>query len=144
MPSRDLADLDEGLRAKWLAVAAETERVHTAPRWALIVTCTYRPPAEQLRDYACGRTVADEGGAWIVADPAKVITNCDGYSVLSNHNHHPARAIDFAVSIAGKITWDEECYREVGARAEALGLRWGGRWRRPHDSCHLELPNDAP
>jgi hypothetical protein len=142
MPSRDIADLDEGLRAKWLAIKAETERVHTAPHWALIVTCAYRSPAEQLRDFACGRTV-DAGGEWTVTDPAKVITNCDGHAVLSNHNHHPARALDFAITIAGKITWDEACYREVGERAEALGLRWGGRWRRPHDSCHLELPDNA-
>jgi hypothetical protein len=139
MPSRDLADLDEGLRAKWLAIKAAIEEEHRSPAWRLLLTCTYRSPAEQFADYKCGREAHRDTGLWVVTDRARVITNCDGTRLLSNHNHHPARALDFAVVIAGKVTWENTAYQEVGERAEALGLIWGGRWKM-HDGPHLELP----
>ena len=41
-----------------------------------------------------------------------------------------------------KLAWDPnaEEWRVMGEIGERLGLRWGGRWERPFDPGHFELP----
>jgi hypothetical protein len=40
-----------------------------------------------------------------------------------------------------KLQWDpaHPAWRVIGEEAERLGLRWGGRWKTPHDPGHVEL-----
>ena len=40
-----------------------------------------------------------------------------------------------------KLQWDaaDPAWGILGEEAERLGLRWGGRWRRPFDPGHAEL-----
>ena len=40
-----------------------------------------------------------------------------------------------------KLAWDpaHPTFAVIGEIGEALGLRWGGRWRSPYDPGHLEL-----
>lgn len=39
-----------------------------------------------------------------------------------------------------KIQWDasDPAWQTLGRLGEAIGLRWGGRWRSPHDPGHFE------
>ena len=40
-----------------------------------------------------------------------------------------------------KISWDTKhpTFAVIGEIGESLGLRWGGRWKKPHDPGHLEF-----
>ena len=66
------------------------------------------------------------------------MTQLDGFRRVSKHNRDPAEALDFAVLICGKVSWDSREYEPVGALAEARGLVWGGRWEHFRDCPHLE------
>lgn len=47
----------------------------------------------------------------------------------------------YALHGPDKVKWDpaDPVWAIIGAVGEGLGLRWGGRWRDPHDPGHLEL-----
>jgi len=127
MPSTRLVDLDPELMDRFLDLREQYQQA--TPGHALLVTCTYRTVEEQAELYAKGRT-----------RPGAIVTNCDGVTHRSNHNVYPARAIDFAVVINGKVSWDPHEYAGPGALGEALGLVWGGSWTTLKDYPHLELP----
>lgn len=97
----------------------------------LIVTCTYRTLDAQRHLYAQGRT-----------EPGQIVTQNDGATTLSNHNKMPCRALDFAVLIHGKVSWDVREYAAVGLLAQREGLVWGGAWPHFKDNPHLELPKE--
>ena len=126
MPSRSLADADPKLRDLWEQIVREYEAAH--PGNHLLLTCTYRDTDEQARLYAHGRTA-----------PGAIVTHCDGVTTRSNHNAYPSRALDFAVVIEGKVSWDSAEYAVVGHLAEGHGLIWGGDWTHFVDPPHLEL-----
>lgn len=60
-----------------------------------------------------------------------------GASATSKSWHLVGCGGDLIFVVAGKRTykgpWDL-----LGATAEALGFRWGGRWKKPHDLTHVE------
>ena len=120
--SRRLEDLDSDVRqmAEGLLAKAAEAGIH------LIVTQTYRTPAEQAALYAQGRTA-----------PGHIVTHApSGYSW-----HEYRRAFDVAIkSFPGDQTpgnlWDGP-WETVGDMGEALGLEWGGRWRHP-DRPHFQ------
>ena|SRR5690349_6082683 len=95
----------------------------------LLVTCTLRSTDEQAKLYAQGRTA-----------PGQIVTQIDGTSKKSNHNLVPARAIDVAVVVLGKVSWDAGQYAPLGPLSERHGLVWGGNWKTLKDYPHLELP----
>lgn len=41
-----------------------------------------------------------------------------------------------------KALWDTELpgWQAIGHHAERLGLEWGGRWKKPYDPGHVQLP----
>lgn len=131
MPSRSLDDAHPALAAAWRAVEAEYEAAH--PGHNLIITCTHRSVTEQSALYAQGRT-----------KPGPIVTQLDGVTKRSNHNHKPSRALDFCVSVNGKVTWSLDAYTPVGLLAEAHGLIWGGNWPKFKDAPHVELPQTYP
>ena len=140
MPSRHLVDCDVRLAESWRDLLLACERDY--PGRAYLVTCTYRSPAEQFELYKVGRRLRDDG-SWVEDDDAttKVVTGFDGTRRTSKHNVRPSRALDFAVLIGGKVTWQWAEYHAVGRMATSRGLVWGGDWPRLKDGPHLELPD---
>ena len=92
----------------------------------IILTQGRRTIAEQNALFAKGRTV----------DGPKV-TNAKGGD--SPHNY--GLAIDFCfLDAKGKASWaDSQPWAAVGAIGKALGLTWGGDWKKFVDRPHLEL-----
>lgn len=139
MPSVRITDCVNLLAAAWFDLEDEYRAMYEGR--TLIVTCTHRPPDEQFRLYAQGR-VQDKHGAWVPdTDPrTAIVTQLDGFERPSKHNVRPSRALDLAVVVHGKVSWDIREYEVVGAMAEARGLVWGGRWKSLPDGPHLEVP----
>lgn len=69
----------------------------------------------------------------------------EGKSLTLNSRHLTGHAVDIAIFIDGKVTWDNKYYNEVAkhilAVAEKMGVSivWGGTFRRLVDSVHFEL-----
>lgn len=53
--------------------------------------------------------------------------------------HQYGLAVDVVPIVGDSAVWhDPVLWRKVGTVGEKLGLRWGGRWRRPYDPGHFE------
>lgn len=100
--------------------------------WEIIPTSGVRSTAQQQALYAQGRTT-----------PGPIVTYADGVEKRSNHQVRAdgyGHAIDFCFLVEGKPSWNLALpWRLVGEAGKALGLEWGGDWKRP-DRPHLELP----
>ncbi len=94
----------------------------------LLLTCTARTVDEQRALYEQGRT-----------KPGPIVTQLDGVTSRSKHNLSPARALDVAVVVGGKVSWEPAQYAPLGPLAEKYGLVWGGGWKTLKDYPHLEL-----
>lgn len=94
----------------------------------------YRTPEYQHSLWLQGR--AEDGS---VVNPKLIVTNCDGYKVISKHQS--GRAVDCVfVDGAGKILWDgNQPWDLYGRMGRVLGLVWGGDFKM-RDLDHLELP----
>src|SRR3990167_8469395 len=99
MPSRDPAELVPTLQEFWKELKAWYETKF--PDRQLILTCTHRTPAEQAEIFAANK-------------PGNILTRCDGYKILSKHNHKPSEAFDVAVLEKGKAQWQEVYYIPLG------------------------------
>ena len=65
----------------------------------------------------------------------KKYTNTPG----GRSKHQYGLAVDVVPIVNGKPVWNNSVlWRKVGATGEKLGLRWGGRWKRPYDPAHFE------
>ncbi len=102
------------------------------------ITQGVRTAEEQNKLYQQGRTV-----------PGKIVTNCDGYKIKSNHQTKDdglGHAGDIAVLINNKITWEEKYYKEIAMSARILmrkyNIEWGGDWRNFKDLPHFEYKGD--
>lgn len=66
-------------------------------------------------------------------------------STTMNSRHLTGKAVDIAVFVDGKLTWDMKYYKTVSdhvkAVAQSLGipLVWGGDWQTFVDAVHYEL-----
>lgn len=130
MATVDIKDAHKYVQDRWPKIEVGYRIAN--PGMSLILTCVYRTPEEQAKLYAMGRTM-----------PGKIVTNVDGTTKKSNHNYKPSRAIDVAVLVAGKVSWDVKNYLPLGALAKAHGLVWGGDWKTFKDYPHLELPKEV-
>ena len=92
----------------------------------IILTQGRRTIAEQNALFAKGRT-----------EPGAKVTNAKGGD--SPHNY--GLAIDFCfLDAKGKASWaDSHPWAAVAAFGKALGLTWGGDWKKFVDRPHLEL-----
>lgn len=152
MPSVDLQACESELREAFLRGKRAYEQ--TFPGRVLRVTCTHRSEKEQWAAWVQGRKCINparpwDAASWIVDDDPKtfIVTKVDGQTVKGKHNVLPSRAIDFVVTVAGKLTWREGPYIEAGPYFESEGLRWGGNWDQDSatkdkwvDYPHVELP----
>lgn len=66
-------------------------------------------------------------------------------STTMNSRHLTGKAVDIAVFIDGKITWDIRAYKAVAEHVKALSklmnipIIWGGDWKSFIDGPHFEL-----
>lgn len=102
------------------------------------ITQGVRTAEEQNKLYQQGRTV-----------PGKIVTNCDGYKIKSNHQTKDdglGHAGDIAVLLNNKITWEEKYYKEVAMTARILmqkyNVEWGGDWKNFKDLPHFEYKGE--
>ena len=102
------------------------------------ITQGVRTAVEQNKLYQQGRTV-----------PGKIVTNCDGYKIKSNHQTKSdglGHAGDIAVLINNKITWEERYYKEVARAGRILmqkyNVEWGGDWKKFKDLPHFEYKGE--
>jgi len=71
----------------------------------------------------------------------------EGKSLTLKSKHLIGRAVDIAIFVDGKITWEHKYFKAVAEHikntAKKLGVDiiWGGDWRRLVDSPHFELRN---
>lgn len=134
--SRALNDLSSQMRPKAFELLARlTERTVM-----VMIVDTLRTPAEHAANLANGtsKTTASKHLPRILrhakfalpedADKADAMDLCP-YEVYALHG-------------PDKLRWnsDDPAWRIIGEEAEKLGLRWGGRWKVPHDPGHVELP----
>lgn len=122
MASRKIDDLELDVRIKALDLlsAAREKGID------LLITCTYRSPAEQEALYRKGRT-----------EPGLIVTNARAGQSLHNlelKGIPAARAFDIVPLVNGKPLWKTEgkaaeLWSTIGELGESLGLEWGGRWR---------------
>lgn len=132
--SRSLDKVHPELRTRLEKILAAMELLG----FPMFVVATTRTLEEQQALYAQGRT-----------KPGQIVTYADGVRVKSNHQIKDdgwGYAVDcaFVDDPATPIveTWDEKCPWDLyGLMAEKLGLVWGGRWKRPVDKPHIELPH---
>ena len=127
MPSTRLSDCDPSLQLAYACLLAEF-REQTGHD--LLLTCTYRSPEEQAELYTHGRSA-----------PGPIVTQLDGTTHKSKHNSKLSRAVDVAVVIAGKVSWDSSQYTPLVELAQKYGLVSGGSWPHFKDWPHLELPD---
>ena len=125
MASRSLNDLQPQFRqrfADWHKAAEEAAGVD------LLITCTYRSPAEQDALYAIGRT-----------KPGRKVTNAKA----GESAHNFGLALDFVPMVNGKPVWDEghDAWRKAGNLAASYGLEWAGTWTRFREYPHVQVPN---
>lgn len=53
--------------------------------------------------------------------------------------HQYGLAVDVVPVVDSIAVWDNATlWRKIGTIGEKLGLRWGGRWRKPYDPGHFE------
>lgn len=53
--------------------------------------------------------------------------------------HQYGLAVDLVPMLNNTAVWDNAAlWRKVGVAGEKLGLRWGGRWKKPYDPGHFE------
>jgi hypothetical protein len=119
----DLADLFRPLACELIARASE----HGVP---VMIINTRRTEAEQA------------------------VNMMNGTSAVKHSKHQDGLAIDicpyahYDLHGPDKLQWDssDPAWDILGAIGEGLGLRWGGRWRQPHDPGHFEYvpPAAAP
>jgi len=129
MSSRRLEDLHPTLQP----IARQFLAQCVAAGLDILVTCTYRSPAEQALEYAKGRTAP--GPITTCAKPGQ-----------SKHNHEvagkpAALAFDIVPMENGKCQWSKTCptWQKASVIGKKLGLSWAGDWTNFKEYPHFEL-----
>ena len=158
MASRKLSDLVPELevKAKRILIICGEKEI------PILITCTARLVREQVALYAQGREPLNHVNylrGLVGMTPLTIQENKRKVTWTLNSNHlvdlddgNPAndksRAFDFCILKGQQPIWDLKIdvndndipdYREVGEIAEAMGLKWGGRWKKRPDYPHIEL-----
>lgn len=124
-------------------------------RLNFIIICGYRPLHEQFKLYKLGRALIK--GKWKIIDKTKIVTNCDGYKKLSNHNYLPSLAGDIIPDYKSlpHIDWSIKAipdyafimgYFQRIADEEEIKIKCGCKWDKNSirdnkfkDYGHIEL-----
>ena len=85
----------------------------------LMVVETYRTHAKQHEYKTMGKKYTSSGAG--------------------RSKHQYGLAVDVVPVVDSVAVWNNALlWRKIGAVGEKLGLRWGGRWRKPYDPGHFE------
>jgi hypothetical protein len=85
----------------------------------LAIVETYRTPSKQHEYKSMGKKYTSSGAG--------------------KSKHQYGLAIDLVPIVDSIAVWDNATlWRKIGVTGEKLGLRWGGRWRKPYDPGHFE------
>jgi hypothetical protein len=85
----------------------------------LAIVETYRTHAKQHEYQTMGRRYTSSGAG--------------------KSKHQYGLAVDVVPIVDSVAVWDNGVlWRKIGLTGERLGLRWGGRWRKPYDPGHFE------
>jgi peptidoglycan L-alanyl-D-glutamate endopeptidase CwlK len=112
-----------------LKVVRRMQRLNKDSAFGAIITCTVRTLAEQ-------KLLVKKGASKTLN--SRHIPGKDGY----------AKAVDFAVTLNGKVRWDWPLYHRLAklmkeaARLEKIPIIWGGDWKSFKDGPHFELPRN--
>lgn len=114
------------LHPDMVKVVRRAQKLVKDPDFGAIVTCTVRTLEEQklLVKNKASKTLN-----------SRHIPGKDGY----------AKAIDFAVTLNGKVRWDWPLYARLAefmkeaAKIENVPITWGGDWKTFKDGPHFEL-----
>lgn len=128
MPSRKITDLTPRLRP----LAAEFVRQCQVRGVQALITCTWRAPIEQRALYAQGRTAPGPKVTWTLESK---------HTKVTASGKPDSHAFDVVPVISGKAVWDakDPAWEIIGTVARALGLVWGGDWKKGRDMPHIEL-----
>lgn len=97
--------------------------------FGFIITCGVRTLEEQKKLLKAGATRTLN---------SRHIPGKDGYS----------KAVDFAITLDGKIKWDWPLYDKLSkivkeaAKLEGVNIEWGGDWKSFKDGPHFQLPKN--
>ncbi len=98
---------------KWLCLKEGIE---------LLITCTFRPEAEQAKLIAEGKSKARIS-----------------FHNFSNSSGNPCSlAYDVVPIVNGKCDWDSEKWDRIGELGKQVGMCWGGDWKNFKDRPHFE------
>ena len=112
-----------------LRVVRRMQKLNKDPSFGAVVTCTTRTVAEQ-------KLLVKKGASKTMN--SRHIPGKDGY----------AKAVDFAITLNGKVRWDWPLYSKLAdlmkqaARIEKIPITWGGDWKSFKDGPHFELPRN--
>jgi hypothetical protein len=85
----------------------------------LVIVETYRTHAKQHEYKTMGKKYTSSGAG--------------------RSKHQYGLAVDVVPVVDSVAVWNNTLlWRKIGAVGEKLGLRWGGRWRKPYDPGHFE------
>jgi len=120
----NLGSLNKKALAKFEPFLAEVEKVMASKGVTVEVISGLRSWAAQAALFAQGRT-----------KPGIKVTNIDGVTKKSKHNHSPSQAVDIAPWVNGAIPWNDnkkfdEMAKIVLECAKKLGIKiiWGADW----------------
>lgn len=98
---------------------------------------------EQRELFKQGRQYDSDQDIWIKINPSQIVTDCDGFDVLSPHQHR--KAIDFFAYVDGRANYDPGNLALIAtAFMEAASnlnhkVEWGGNYKSLADGPHIEL-----
>lgn len=110
-------------------VVRRTAKLIKEKSFGFVITCGSRTLEEQKKLLKAGATTTLN---------SRHIPGADGY----------AKAVDFAVTIDGKIKWDWPLYSKLAglvkeaAKLEGIPIEWGGDWKSFKDGPHFQLPKN--
>jgi peptidoglycan L-alanyl-D-glutamate endopeptidase CwlK len=156
MASRRIEDCTPSLQLKIKAFAIAAHKAGIP----FIITSTARNVKEQIALYAQGRELLENvnilrARAGLAPISYQQNQSKVTWTLQSNHlvdlddgnpNNDKSRAFDIAISPGGKPVWElkvdangdnKSDYEQAGLIGESVGLRWGGRFKKP-DMPHFE------
>lgn len=155
MASRDIKELVPELQEKFYKFQKAMEDAGLR----FIITCTSRSILEQVALFAQGRMDIRDINKLRSMAKMGVLRNKNHKVTWTLHSKHLtnlydadlnndfSEAFDIALLKGRRASWDIKAdvnqneipdYEEAGRIGEALGLTWGGRWRKP-DYVHFQL-----
>jgi peptidoglycan LD-endopeptidase CwlK len=119
-----------GVHPDLVRVVRRAAQIINDPAFGFVITAGVRTVAEQRRLFAAGATRTMN---------SRHIPGKDG----------TAKAVDFAVTLGGKVRWDWPLYSRLSkivkqaAADVGVPIIWGGDWKTFKDGPHFELPRKS-